>query len=332
MNKILLGLTFSLLTVMTSAQDVSELHANAKAFMQQKDYANATLILVRAIKMEPNNLALAKDLAFNYYLQNEHDKATKVLSPFFDRNTADDQAYQIGGLIYKVTGNFKEADKLFKKGLKSFPQSGPLYNDYGELLWMQQDFSAIKIWEKGIQEDPAFGTNYYNAAKYYYLSKDKIWSIIYGEIFLNVESFTARSAEMKNILLESYKKLFADADLLADTKDKNEFEIAFLSTMNKQNSIVHRGIGVESLTMIRTRFILDWNTNYRKKFPFYLFEVQNKFLAEGMFPAYNQWLFGSVQNLSAYQNWVNLNKEENNAFTSFQKANFFRMPPGQYYH
>ena len=132
-------------TVLGSAQDVAELHENAKTFMQQKDYANATLILVRAIKMEPKNLALAKDLAFNYYLQNEYEKGVKVLSPFFDKNTADDQAYQIGGLIYKVSLNYRDADKLYKKGIKSFPQSGPLYNDYGELLRLQKHNNAIKI-------------------------------------------------------------------------------------------------------------------------------------------------------------------------------------------
>ena len=332
MNKILFILSFCFLTASSTAQEVEELHQNAKAFMQQKDYANATIILVRAIKMEPNNLGLAKDLAFNYYVQNEFDKGVQVLLPFFNKNTADDQAYQIGGLIYKVSGKFKEADNLYKKGLKSFPKSGPLYNDYGEFLWMQQDYSAIKIWETGIKEDPAFGTNYYNAAKYYYMSKDKIWSILYGEIFLNVESYTARSAEMKNILLESYKKLFAEADLLSNTKDLNKFEIAYLTTMNKQNSVVKWGIGVESLTMIRTRFILDWNQDYKEKFPFHLFDLQNKLLSDGLFPAYNQWLFGSVQSLAAYQNWININKEEYAAFSDYQKNSFFRMPPNQFYH
>ena len=137
---------------------------------------------------------------------------------------------------------------------------------------------------------------------------------------------------MKNILLESYKKLFAEADLLADTKDKNSFELAYLATMNKQNSVVQRGIGPESLTMIRTRFILDWNKDYKAKFPFQLFELQDKLLSGGMFQAYNQWLFGSAQNLSAYQNWIGTNKEEYAAFSSFQKENFFRMPTGQFYH
>lgn len=314
------------------SQDVDDLHENAKTFMQQKDYSNASLILVRAAKMAPDNLPVAKDLAMSYYFQNEYEKGIKALQPFFNKNSADDQAYQIGGLIYKLMSNPKEADKLYKKGLKNFPHSGPLHNDYGELLWMQQDNNAIKIWEAGIKEDPSFGTNYYHAAKYYYATKDKIWSVIYGEIFLNIESYTARSAEMKNILLESYKKLFAETDLLANTKDLNPFEKAFLTTMNKQNSVVQWGIGVESLTMLRTRFILDWNHDYKNKFPFRLFELQNELLADGLFPAYNQWLFGAVQNLSAYQNWVTINKEEYAAFSEFQKNHLFRLPAGQYYH
>src|SRR5690606_38097288 len=140
------------------------------------------------------------------------------------------------------------------------------------------------------------------------------------------------SAEMKNILLGSYKKLFAEADLLVNTKDLNDFEIAFLTTMNKQNSVVKRGIGVESLTMIRTRFVLDWNNSYKQKCPFQLFDLQDRLLTEGLFPAYNQWLFGSVQNLSAYQNWVSVNKEEYTAFSDFQKNSFFRMPDNQFYH
>ena len=36
--------------------------------------------------------------------------------------------------------------------------------------------------------DPSFGSNYYNACKYYYYNKSKVWCLIYGEIFVNIES------------------------------------------------------------------------------------------------------------------------------------------------
>lgn len=333
MKSFLLHCAFCILTLNLFAQeDVSKLHENAKTFMRQGDYANASIILVRALQQEPDNIGVAKDLAFDYYLQKENAKALDVIRPFLDKRNADDQSFQIAGIIYKATGDEKEAEKLYKKGIKIFPESGPLYNDYGELLWSRINPEAIKLWEKGIQKDPAYPNNYYNASKYYYLTKDKIWSLLYGEVFINMEYNTARTAEIKNVLLDGYKKLFADIDLLADTKDKNKFELAFLSTMNKQNSVVKNGINPESLTMIRTRFILDWSMENKDKFPFQLFSFQRKLMEEGIFPVYNQWIFGAAQNLSAYQNWINAHATEYAAFTRYRQDHLFKVPANEFYH
>ena len=300
--------------------------------MRQGDYANASLILTRALQQAPGNIEIAKDLAYDYYLQKENEKALETIKPLLEKDNADDQTYQIGGIIYRTLGQQKDAEKMYKKAIKSFPNSGSLYNDYGEMLWGQQDFGAIKLWEKGIEQDPSYGGNYYNACKYYFLTKDKIWSLIYGEIFINIESFTARTAEIKNILLDGYKKLFAEPDLLSNIKDKNSFEVAYLTTMNKQNSVVINGLNAETLTMLRTRFILDWDQTYANKFPCRLFEYQEQFLEEGLFPAYNQWIFGSTQNLAGYQNWTGAHAEEYAAFNKFQQGRIFKIPNGQFYH
>jgi tetratricopeptide (TPR) repeat protein len=313
-------------------EDAEKLHENAKAFMRQGDYANASLILTRALQQYPGNIEIAKDLAYAYLLQKENEKALEVIKPLLEKDNADDQTYQIAGTIYKVLGQQKEAEKLYKKAIKNFPKSGTLYNDYGDLLWAQHDFNAIKQWEKGIEQDPSYGNNYYNASKYYFLTTDKIWSLVYGEIFINIESFTARTAEIKNILLDGYKKLFADVDMLKNIKDKNSFEIAFLITMDKQNAVAINGLNAETLTMIRTRFILDWNKSYSGKFSFRLFNLHEQLLEEGLFPAYNQWIFGAAQNLSAYQNWTGTHAEEYLAFNKFQQGRIFKTPDGQYYH
>ncbi len=58
---------------------------------------------------------------------------------------------------------------MYKQGIKKFPSSGELYNEYGEMLWVKQDPEAIRFWEKGIEVDPNYSSNYYNASKYYYL-------------------------------------------------------------------------------------------------------------------------------------------------------------------
>jgi hypothetical protein len=101
--------------------------------------------------------------------------------------------------------------------------------------------------------------------------------------------------------------------------------------MNKQFSLSNKGISTEVLIMIRTRFILDWYSTYSSKFPHRLFDYQLQLIREGMFEAYNQWLFGTVENLAAYDNWTKTHAEKYSAFTNFQKNRIFRMPPGQYY-
>ncbi|MBC7875291.1 MAG: hypothetical protein H7Y01_14905, partial [Ferruginibacter sp.] len=227
----------------------------------------------------------------------------------------------------------KNCEKLYKKGLKKFPKSGPLYSEYGELLWATKDFSAIEKWEQGIKVDPAYSGNYYNASMYYFYTKDKVWSLLYGEIFINMESFGERGAAMKQSLLQGYKeKLFADADLMKDQENnKSGFAKAVLSGISKQAALADKGITTDILTMIRTRFILDWYANNAVKYPFRLFDYQRQLLTEGMFEAYNQWLFGPIENLAAYETWTKTHPQEYNGFTTFQKARVFRMPPGQYY-
>jgi Tfp pilus assembly protein PilF len=314
------------------SQDAKQLHETGKGFMLQGDFANATLVLNKALQQEPDNIEIIKDIALNYYLQKDNSKALETIKPVIDRNNADDQCFQIAGNIYKALAQPKECEKVYKKGLKKFPQSGALYNEYGELLWATQDLSAIRQWEKGIEMDPGYSSNYYNATKYYYITSDKLWSTIYGEIFVNIESLTGRTVEIKGLLLDNYKKLYADADAFKSTKDKNSFEQAVLQTLNRQNTVATSGINPETLTMIRTRFILDWFNSYATKFPFRLFDYQLQLLREGMFDAYNQWLFGTVQNLVAYQNWTSAHALEYDEFSKFQKGRIFKIPPKQYYH
>ena len=312
--------------------DAKDLYETAKTFMKQGDFPNATMVLNRALQLDPQNIAISKDLALSYYFQKNNSKALETISPLLERADVDDQCFQVAGNIYKEMGMFKDCEKIYKKGVKKFPESGALYNDWGELLSVQGNHDAIKQWEKGIEQDPSYSKNYYNASKYYFTTTDKVWSILYSEIFINMEPLSNKTPEIKEMLLECYKKLFAEVDLEQNNKDKNNFVKAYLQSMNKQTSQASLGLNAETLTMIRTRFILDWGSNNGSKFPYHLFDYQRQLLQEGMFDAYNQWIFGPAQNLSVFQNWINTHNTEYNAFNSFQKGRVFKMPGAQYYH
>ena len=329
---LLLALSFSLVTS-AQPEEVKKMHETAKAFMRTGDFDNAIIVLTRALQKDSKNLELQKDLVMSYYLKRDYSKAMEGAKELISRDDADVVSFQIAGNVYKALEEVKDCDKMYKKALKKFPKSGPLYSEYGELLWSAKDMLAIRQWEEGIKNDPGYSGNYYNAALFYFYTKDKVWSLIYGEIFVNMESLSERGASMKGLLLQGYKeKLFADADILkGEEKNKSEFAKSFLQGIGKQSSLINNGINTETLTMIRSRFILDWYETNAAKYPFKLFDFQRQLLQEGMFDAYNQWLFGTSENLAAYDNWTKAHAEEYEAFSKFQKSRIFKMPAGQYY-
>jgi tetratricopeptide (TPR) repeat protein len=319
--------------VVFAQDDPKTLHQTARNFMAQADWDNAILVLNRLLATDKNNLDYNKDMIQCNYYKKDFEKAVEGVKAIVNRDDADVMTFQLAGNVYKAIEDPKECEKVYKAGLKKFPKSGPLYSEYGELLWARKDYSAIDLWEKGIEIDPAFSGNYYNAALYYFYTKDKVWSLIYGEIFVNMESLSQRGAAMKELLFKGYKeKLFIEVDLMkGEENNKSPFAKAFLAAMSKQSPLVSMGVTTATLTMVRTRFILDWYENYASKYPHRLFDYLQQMLREGMFEAYNQWLFGTVENLTAYDSWTRAHADEYKGFVAFQKSRVFRIPSGQYY-
>jgi Tfp pilus assembly protein PilF len=324
----LIGLTLSLNN--SFAQQADSLHRVAKQFMRNGDYPNAIIVLTNALKKDPANLELQKDLTFTYYLQRNYSASVESGRKLIERPDADEQCYQILGMAYKAIDEKKQADKMYKQGIKKFPSSGELYNEYGEMLWVEKDAEAIRFWEKGIEVDPNYPSNYYNASRYYYYTYDKVWSLIYGEIFINMESYSKRTPEIKSLLVDGYKKLFTE---LKSPKgpSKNPFENAYLTVMTDQNQTISLGVTAESLNILRSKFILEWFDKFGDKYPFRLFEYQRQLLKEGLFDAYNEWSFGASMGLASFQSWTTQHAEEYNRFINFQKGRVFKIPAGQNY-
>ena len=331
MKKGLSFIGFLLVCLTGFAQEADSLHRIAKQYMHNGDYPNAIIVLTNALKKDPDNLEIQKDLTFTYYLQRNYSSAVESGRKLIARPDADEQCYQILGMALKAIDERKEADKMYKQGIKKFPSSGELYNEYGEMLWVKQDPEAIRFWEKGIEVDPNYSSNYYNASKFYYLTFDKVWSLIYGEIFINLESYSRRTPEIKSLLVESYKKLFTELKTPKSTTGKNLFANAYLTVINDQSSAMTLGVTPESLSILRSKFLLEWFEKYGEKYPFRLFEYQRQLLKEGMFEAYNQWAFGGALGLNSFQSWTTQHADDYNRFISFQKGRVFKLPAGQNY-
>jgi tetratricopeptide (TPR) repeat protein len=314
------------------AQDAKRLHEMGKNYMIEGDYSNAESLLNDAYKLDTNNIIFTKDLALCLYFEKEYKRGIKLLSQKIDSGFADDQTYQIAGTIYSANQQFVEAENLYLKAIKKFPGNGAFYNDLGELLSRQQKNQCIDFWERGIELDPTYARNYFNASKYYE-NLEPIWSIIYGEIYVNLDPLNPKSPEIKDILINSYKNYFSDFSNEKYLKEKNKFAQKVLSNLSKQKDIAReKGVTTSTLTMIRTKFILEWYEDKTEKYTFILFDFHLKLLREGLFESYNQWLLGSSENLAAFQNWTQLHNQEYSEFMQYFKANPYKPAKDEFYH
>lgn len=307
-----------------------DLYQTAKNFMQQGDYDNATLVFNNVLKQEPDNVDVLKDFAYLNCLKREYPKAISIGKYLTEKPDADVQAYQVLGIAYKGSKDYASCSKLYQTALAKFPNSGVLYNEYGELLALDGNLPiAIQAWETGIAKDPNYANNYYNAVMYFgRFDKNLLWQLLYGEIFINLESFTQRTAEIKSLLLDGYKKMYTEYDVEALSTDLKltAFERSIYENLAKTKAITSTGITPENITAIRTRFVLDWFYNKAdERQPYQLFNHHQYLIREGLFDAYNQWLFGAAASPSAYQIWLNTHDKEAAAFKQYQQNKVFKL-------
>ncbi|RYZ55596.1 MAG: tetratricopeptide repeat protein, partial [Chitinophagaceae bacterium] len=128
-------LLFSLALFTATVSFGQSAHETAYSFMRTGDHDNAILVLNKAIQNEPDNEQLLQDLALAYYYKKDFAQARTYAKKLADRDDIDIASYQIAGTVYRALEEVKEADKLYKKGLKKHPNSGVLYSEYGEMLW-----------------------------------------------------------------------------------------------------------------------------------------------------------------------------------------------------
>ena len=233
------ALLLAMSTGFAQTQDAETLHETARSLMRQGDFENAMLVLNKALVLKPDNIDLLKDQAFIQYLQRDFAGSIATGKKITVRPDADVQSFQILGLAYKAIGDTKESDKMYKAAIKKFPNSGVLYSEYGDLLASNNTPDlAIKQWEKGIETDPNHSSNYYFASKYYAQRGNIIWGLLYGETFVNIESLTARTTEIKNLLFAGYQKLFTNPDILNNAKQNGSaFEKAVAVNFSKLTSL-----------------------------------------------------------------------------------------------
>ncbi len=333
MKKLILGFCLFSFSITLQAQQNSgvSFQETGRNLMRYGKFDSAIMAFDKALETKPNDVDLLKDKAYATYLNRDFATSIRIGEELIKRPDVDPQSFQLLGLCYKAIASYKEGDKMYKSAIQKFPASGMLYSEYGDLLQSDNNReAAIKIWEKGIEEDPNQSGNYYYAAKYYAQNNNILWSLLYGEIFINIESLSQRTSEIKKLMFEDYKKLFSSSYLLNDlAKDKNPFVKAVAVTFNKYNGSRHKSLNTETLTDIRKQFIDNWFTDQAAKFSYPLFDREQSLIKKNLFTAYNQWIFGLLADEPGYNNWVQANSDAMQQYLHFQRYEAFKIPKGQ---
>lgn len=312
---------FLFTSYLTIAQPQLDLQATAKKLIQEGDYENATLVLNKILSQEPNNISVQKDYALVFYYKKDYKKSIDICKKILKDTTADSQAYQLLAMNDKAIGLTKDLEKICKDAIIKFPDNGFFYNEIGEYFYLQNNLdSAIVYWQKGIKQSPNFPGNYYNASMFFSRNARPFIAIIYGETFINLECYTTRTAEVKELIINAYKNILQEQGM--QVIPKSNFEKKFIETLGNNNEAVT----ASSLTAIRTKFILQWFFEKNNlQFPCNILQHQQYLVQEGLFEAYNQWLFGLVINPIQYKVWADTHKKEADAFKQFQQSRFFKI-------
>lgn len=344
MVKRILAAAFYFMSICCSAQitDLTstgkELYETANNYLLTGDFPNAIMVFNQAVQAEPKNIIYRRELARAYYLQGDLTKAELTIKPILKLPNADAETFLIAGKIYARMQNLESAKEAIQTGIEKFPATGVLYEQKGQLCIQQKNYKeAAQVWELGIEKNPGYPLNYFNLAKTYFVNKQYARAIVYAEHFIDMESFSNRTEELKNILFDSYKFLIADLnnnELKKGKKSKREpetFEECWINTLDHCKNVVSGGINTENLTMLRIRFLLEWNKWYAQTFPLELIDYQQRLVLNGYYDAYNVWLFGRADNEKRMKLWTQNHSTLMNDFDTYFRSNKLEPKLNQYY-
>lgn len=292
--------------------EVENLYKQARDYHSRGNLREAIIRYQQAIQIAPEIVLLHRELAYAYYLAQGYDDAIATLDPIIKQQQADAETYKIMAQSLIAINETKKAKKLLKDAITAMPNAGTLYHQAGLLYEKDNEqVYALETWLDGIQKDPGYHLNYYEAARTYMNTDKLVWAILYGEIFINLEQQTKRSHDTRAMLLEAYTRMFTT--LATGTVPKfgkqgnnyavKSFEEAVYSTYMQLSPVMSDGFTVENLTILRTRFIMDWTMQYAGTFHFSLFTRHNELIRNGYFEIYNQWLLGKAENAQQFEAW-----------------------------
>lgn len=292
----------------TDKSEAEKKFKEAQSLTQQKKYKEAIKMFEEVQKLEPEASVPQYEIALvNYHMEN-YEESIKILEKVKNKKDADDLYYSLLGNAYDMTNDREKAIETYEAGLKKFPNSGPIYLELGVVQMAEKEYDkALKYFEKGIEVAPGHASNYFWASVLWASTKDRVWALIYGEIFLNLEKNSNRTEQMSKLMFKMYKDGFefeknnilthlANTDKISSSKEEaeqliNSFKVRGYEILMGLAAVGQNKIDINSLNKIRTNYLdLYFKEGYDIKFPNVVFDYQKKVQDAGFLEAYNYWI------------------------------------------
>ncbi|OWY23249.1 tetratricopeptide repeat protein [Sphingobacteriales bacterium UPWRP_1] len=295
----------------TDAEKASAEEREALKYMDAGNYEKAAAYYKNALKLNPGDLKYQYGLALAFYRAENYPKAIEFAEKTL-QNNPDLDCYRLLGNSYDLNNEYEKGMAVLQKAFERFPGNGALYLDMGVIeLIRNHPQTAIDHWEKGIKSDPSFADNYFLAAQTYAGSDRKVWALLYGEVFMNLERGTARWDTMSHLLYNLYNGLLTDSAYLQKgtlelprTKT-NGFEQAHLRVFDilRKNGMMNpdRAKKADGATntlkligMVRKNFMEMWLQTFTLLYSNNLYANLRQMMDKGYLDSYNNWMFSPV--------------------------------------
>ncbi len=311
-------------------------------------------LMDQALALDSGNVNLKYEKAYIHVKKQEFKKAMAILIPLLEQPGAEDLWYQMLGNCYDYVGDPKKAVATYAEGLRRFPNSGRLHLEMGIIALGRKDYDkAIEIWEEGIQRAPRYPSNYYWAAKLFCNSAEPLWGVLYGEIFMHLETRTKRTAEISELLYKTYAKsisLWSDSSAINFLKElmvrmpENPKDFVLPFTMRYTRAmLLGCTIGIEMgprkkiemsipvLHRIRERFLQTWFSDTAAAVPAnVLFDFQRRVMDAGHLEAYD-WQIFAFGDLEGFKIWRSENPKKLEALGAWWEENGIAIDDEHYF-
>lgn len=345
-------LAFLCIPVLVSAQDENKKAARAILreairVMDNGDPDRAITMLDSAKKLDPEDYVYQYEIGYAIYLKKDYEKAIGAFQQTLLYKNSDAQCYQMLGNSYDYAGQRQKAIEAYQEGLKKYPNAGRLYHELGIVQLDEKNYDeAILWWEKGVAAQPEYPSNYYRLARLFSQSTDRLWALLYGELFMNIERNSKRTEEISQLIYDTYKESInlgdsTKVDLVSNVitiDNKKKFELPFKFVFGTDfvvaltpSVIVKDTLSIRVLSNARENFVKSWYKQKRdKKYPNLLLDFHNQLSEKGFLQAYNYWIL-MKGNEAEFENWYNENKKTYDEFAAWFNENPLSIDKKKYF-